>query len=132
MTTETALDQQVSIHVLRSVEEDPTVGDAAAPADNLFCSALISVRWKHIHPKASSSGMPSFAREICLGVVYTQLLLLQRGRASDTNSRAVVQLVFFSTFGQFLRGLVARQVGFYLLVCGNLMLSGEHGIRLPG
>ena len=128
MTTETALDQQVSIHVLRSVEEDPHGWDAAAPADNLFLQRPY-LRALEAHPPKGIQFRYAIIRQgnMPLGVVYTQLLYFNGAESIRYQQSSGRPACFFSTFGQFLRGLVARQVGFYSLVCGNLMLSGEHG-----
>lgn len=36
-------------------------------------------------------------------------------------------ICFFNAFGRYLKSLVASKVEFNTLVCGNLMLTGEHG-----
>lgn len=131
MITETALKQQITIQVLRSVEDDPQGWDSAAPADNLFLQRAY-LQQLELHPPHGIQFRYAILRkgDQPIGVVYTQLLYFNGAesiRYQQSSGRAVC---FFSTFGQFLRGLVARQVGFYSLVCGNLMLSGEHGFAI--
>ncbi len=121
-------DQLISIDILRSISEDIPGWEAALTGDNLFLKqAYLSVLEKH-PPKGvqfryaiiRQGGEP-------IGVVYAQILYFNGAESIRYQQSSGPTACFFSTFGQFLRGLVARQVGFYSLVCGNLMLSGDHG-----
>lgn len=128
VTTFQSTHQQISIDILRSISDDATGWDAATSRDNLFLQqAYLSVLEQH-PPKGlqfryaiiRQGGEP-------IGVVYAQVLYFNGAESIRYQQASGPTACFFSTFGQFLRGLVARQVGFYSLVCGNLMLSGDHG-----
>lgn len=122
----------VSFTVLRSVNDAPEAWDQAAPPDNLFLQRPYLTALETSPPK----GMGFRYAIVYLdgrpwGVVYAQLLDFQGAESLRYAPSSTYPACFFSTFGQFLRGLVARQVEFTSLVCGNLMLSGEHGFAIP-
>lgn len=120
--------QSVTIDILRSVNDDPIAWDQGVSADNLFLQRpYLSVLEQH-PPKGLQFRYAIIRRGgEPIGVVYGQVLYFNGAESIRYQQASGPTACFFSTFGQFLRGLVARQVGFYSLVCGNLMLSGHHG-----
>lgn len=65
-----------------------------------------------------------------VAAIYGQVQYFQGAESIRYHRQGPPPRCFFQTFGQHLKGLVARQVGFNTLVCGNLMLSGAHGYAL--
>lgn len=62
-----------------------------------------------------------------VGIVYTQILYFNGGESIRYYNGQAAPRCFFQALGKNIKGLVARQVGFNTLICGNLMLAGEHG-----
>lgn len=66
-------------------------------------------------------------RDRVVGIVYTQVLYFNGGESIRYYNGQATPRCFFQALGRNIKGLVARQVGFNTLICGNLMLTGEHG-----
>lgn len=64
------------------------------------------------------------------GIVYCQLLAFNGADSIRYHRQSPQPRCFFQTFGQFLKGLVARKVSFRTVVAGNLMLTGHHGYAM--
>ncbi len=120
--------EQVTIDILRSVNDDPSGWDQAVSHNNLFLQRPYLTVLEQFPPKGLQFRYAIIRRGgEPIGVVYGQVLYFNGAESIRYQQASGPTACFFSTFGQFLRGLVARQVGFYSLVCGNLMLSGHHG-----
>lgn len=123
--------QTMNVRVFRSIQECREVWDLASPRDNLFLQSDYLAALEDCPPDGmqfrygilESKGVP-------FGVVYTQVLYFQAGESIRFHSKEGSHRCLFNLFGQYIRSLVARQVSFNTLVCGNLMLSGEHGFYL--
>lgn len=100
----------------------------AAPSDNLFLQVpyLAAVEASPPEGMAFRYAIPMDG-DIPLGVVYLQTIYFDGKQSIRYHRQPAEGRCFFQTFGKFLRGLVARRVGFHTLVCGNLMVSGAHG-----
>ncbi|HMG16008.1 MAG TPA: hypothetical protein VK590_11210 [Saprospiraceae bacterium] len=67
-----------------------------------------------------------------IGLVYFQI---QYFNANDSiaNKESVSSPCFFNTIHNFFKGILVKQVEFNTFVCGNLLLTGEHGFYFkPG
>jgi hypothetical protein len=66
-----------------------------------------------------------FEQQRAIGVAYCQLIDF---KASESISREPIgdNECFFTTLGKHLKEQVAKNIAFHGLVCGNLLLTGEH------
>ena len=128
ITSIQTISQEVRIDILQSVSEDAAGWDAAVQGNNLFLQRPYLTALEKHPPKGVQFRYAIIRQgDEPIGVVYGQVLYFNGAESIRYQQASGPTACFFSTFGQFLRGLVARQVGFYSLVCGNLMLSGDHG-----
>lgn len=117
--------------VFSSIREARPYWEQVVSADRLFLHADYLGALEAAPPRGMQfryavileSGAP-------VAAVYGQVLYFQGAESIRYHRQGPPPRCFFQTFGQHLKGLVARQVGFNTLVCGNLMLSGSHGYAL--
>jgi hypothetical protein len=114
--------------IYRRIHDCRALWTQAAPLDNL----LLQVPYLAAVEAAPPEGMAfryavPMAGDQPLGVVYCQTIYFDGKQSIRYHRHPTEGRCFFQTLGKFLRGLVARQVGFHTLVCGNLMISGAHG-----
>ncbi len=120
--------EDIVIQIYTSIVDCQSAWAEVSPSDNLFLQYdYLAIVEKHppagIHFRYAlvlQCGKP-------VGLVYTQIVYFNGAESIRYHRQMETARCFFHTFGQNLKGLVARQVGFNTLVCGNLMLSGEHG-----
>ncbi len=108
-------------------EEVCNIWSQIAPKDNLF----LGVDYLKILEQAPPVGMKMgyllyFNRQRPVGIALCQIQYFKADQSLklDDNKKTPC---FFNTFARFVRGLVASKVEFNTLVCGNLLLTGEHG-----
>ena len=119
--------KKLRFEVFDSMSNTPSAWDLAAPTDNIFLQRTYLTSLEETPPQ----GM-QFCYTVVydglqvLGVVYGQLKLF---RASDSLQpiEHEKQGCFFDVIGQYLKGALANLVEFETLICGNLLLTGEHG-----
>ena len=63
------------------------------------------------------------------GVALCQLQYFKANQSLNSTEEKTYPC-FFTTFLNFIRGMVVNQVEFNVLICGNLLLTGEHGFYL--
>lgn len=120
-----------SIRVFRSIQDCRKEWSQAAPKDNLFLQPEYLATLEECPPQGMSFRYAILENQgVPFGIVYTQILYFQAGESIRFHTRSGSHRCLFDLFGQYIRSLVARQVAFSTLVCGNLMLSGEHGFYL--
>ena len=120
--------EDIHLQIFTSISDCRVLWEEVAPGDNLFLQYdYLSI--VETYPPAGITFRYAvvFKGEEPLGVVYTQIVYFNGAESIRYHRQMESPRCFFQTFGQNLKGLVARQVGFNTLVCGNLMLSGEHG-----
>ena len=122
-------DFQFSIH--HSVPELPVQWTMAAPENNLF-----------LHPpflKAIETSPPNgmrfcylifYQNEVPIGVAYCQISPFSVGESIQSSDEKDKYPCLVRAFGRIVRNLVAGK-NRNLLVCGNLLLTGEHGFHFP-
>jgi hypothetical protein len=120
------------VEVFRSIDAAGPVWSEMVATGNVFCSRNISVFWRPILPRGMAFRYALVREgEKPIAAVYTQILYFNGGESIRYHRQGPPARCFFQTFGQHIKGLVARQVGFSTLICGNLLLSGAHGYALP-
>lgn len=69
-----------------------------------------------------------YKKDIPIGLAALQTLPFQAEKSiNEPDARDGSDVCFFRAFGRYLKGLVASKVEFTTLVCGNLLITGEHG-----
>lgn len=123
--------KSLTIRVFRSIQDCREHWTSAAPKDNIFLQPEYLATLEECPPYGMSFRYAILEQHgIPFGVVYTQILYFQGGESFRIQAKEGAHRCLFDLFGQYIRSLVARQVAFSTLVCGNLMLSGEHGFHL--
>lgn len=110
-----------------SIESVKTIWDAVAPTNNLFLQTKFLAILEAAPPKGMQMRYLVFFKEgQAEGIAYCQV---QNFKAEDSVKieDGAPSPCFFSTIARNLRGFVAKKVEFYTLLCGNLLLTGEHG-----
>lgn len=112
-----------------SNEWDQVIGDNNILLSSAFLSALESYP-----PKGMDFRYLVVYNEYreAIGIMYFQLQYFNAGQ-SLSNKESATSPCFFSTIHNFLKGILVKQVEFNTFVCGNLLLTGEHGFYFkPG
>ena len=115
------------LRLYSSIEEAAATWAQAAPEDNIFLQTTYLAAIEAAPPKGMEFRYLVFFEENePVGVVLCQIQYFKADESlnfdEDTPSPC-----FFNTFGRYFRGLLASKVEFYTLLCGNLLLTGEHG-----
>ncbi|MEL6635353.1 MAG: GNAT family N-acetyltransferase [Bacteroidota bacterium] len=101
------------------------------PTDNLFLQRDYLEVLENHPPRGMRFAYLLFYHQ--LRPVGLAVLQLQHFRASESlgldQARTEAQRTpcFFTAYGRFLKNFVANRVEFNTMVCGNLLLTGEHG-----
>ncbi|MCB0661534.1 MAG: GNAT family N-acetyltransferase [Saprospiraceae bacterium] len=69
-----------------------------------------------------------YKKEIPVGIAVMQTLPFKADKSlNEPDKRDGTDACFFRAFGRYLKGLVASKVEFTTLICGNMLITGEHG-----
>ena len=99
----------------------------AAPADNLFLRDQYLEVLEQNPPEGMSFCYLVFMKnKKPVGVSACQIQYFNIEQ-SINRKESNESPCFFTTIGRYLKGLVASKVEFTTLICGNLLLTGEHG-----
>lgn len=116
------------IRVFHSIRDCTSVWKTLAPDENIFLQYDYLELVEKYPPEGITFRYALVSKDdLPIGIVYTQIIYFNGAESIRYHRQTESARCFFQTFGQNLKGLVARQVEFNTLVCGNLMLSGEHG-----
>jgi hypothetical protein len=118
--------------VFRSIDATGPAWSEMLTSENVFLQPAY-LRLLEAHPPRGMQFRYALVREagIPVAAIYTQIQYFQGGESIRYHRQGPPARCFFQTFGQHIKGLVARQVGFNTLICGNLLLSGAHGYAMP-
>ncbi len=101
------------------------------PADNLFLQRPYLHLLENHPPKGMQFSYLVFYRQ--MEPIGLAVLQLQHFKASESlgldqeKKEEKSTPCFFTAYGRFLKSFVAHRVEFNTMVCGNLLLTGEHG-----
>lgn len=121
----------LNIEIYPSVKSLDGRWDEFARGGNIFLQSSYLLAVEECPPKGMSFRYGVISdRDKVVGIVYTQVLYFNGGESIRYYSGQAAPRCFFQALGRNIKGLVARQVGFNTLICGNLMLTGEHGYKV--
>lgn len=123
--------KSLTVRVFRTIQECREDWAFVSPKHNIFLQPDYLETLEQCPPQGMSFRYAILEDQgVPFGIVYTQILYFQGGESIRFQTKSGTHRCLFDLFGQYIRSLVARQVAFSTLVCGNLMLSGEHGYFL--
>lgn len=124
----------MGIALFHSVQDLPHDWERAQPADNLFLQRPYLTILEENPPIGMKFCYILFYRgQDPIGVALGQL---QHFKASNSLSYQKEEegksktLCFFTAYSRFLKNFLASKMEFNTLVCGNLLLTGEHGFYI--
>ncbi len=110
-----------------SIAEARDLWQVAAPADNLFLRCEYLEVLAQNPPEGMSFCYLVFIKnKKPIGVSACQIQYFNIEQ-SINRKESNQSPCFFTTIGRYLKGLVASKVEFTTLICGTLLLTGEHG-----
>jgi hypothetical protein len=126
----------VSAAFFESASLLPAAWNLTAPGHNLLLHQDYLLALEQNPPKGMRFGYLMFFRQgQPIGVAALQVLHFKADQSlsQDEDVRDGRDTCFFRAFGKYLRSLVASQVEFTTIVCGSLLVTGEHGFYFkPG
>jgi hypothetical protein len=114
--------------VFRSIEAAGRDWDAAAPAANFFLQRPFLAVLEANPPKGMRfSYLIYYKNNDPVGVALCQIQHFNAGETLQQNTTKEREPCFFNSLGKWFKRWVAAKASADLLVCGNLLLSGEYG-----
>lgn len=122
-----------SFQVVTSILNIRELWDSLAPAHNLLLqSAFLGAIETYPPEKMSFRYLVFYKDAQPIGIAYTQIFFIQpaksiqkKSKAEETQSKAC----FLTALKEKFQGWLLRRSEFYLLICGNLLLTGEYGFH---
>ncbi len=115
------------VSILTSIHPVADIWDKIAPDENIFLRSGYLKVVEDNPPKGMGFCYLVFRKDrqaIGLAACQIQYFNVDQSLKQKENESSPC---FFSTIGRYLKGLVASKVEFTTFVCGNLLLTGEHG-----
>ncbi len=110
-----------------SIKEFKDLWDQSAPKDNIFLQATYLEILENNPPDGMSFCYLLFRKDKeIVGVAIGQIQYFNIEQSLNIKENEASPC-FFNTIGRYLKGLVASKAEFTTLICGNLLLTGEHG-----
>ncbi len=120
-----------SFQLFSSVEELPSDWKLAAPSDNIFLHQPYLTALEASPPSGMRfSYLIFYQNQAPIGVAYCQISPFSVGESIQSDEEKEKYPCLIRAFGRIVRNLVAGK-NRNLLVCGNLLLTGEHGYHFP-
>ena len=118
-----------SVEIYASIQDVSPVWEGAAPINDLFLQrSYLRLLEKHPPEGMQFCYLVFYREKRPVGVALGQIQHFRADQSinleEDKKSNGPC---FFTAFANYLRGLFAKQVEFKTLICGNLLLTGEHG-----
>ncbi len=125
--TKSATEVAFRYEVYNSMANTPVEWDLAAPSENIFLQRIYLTALEHARPEGMQFCYTLvWQGDTVCGVVYGQLKLFKASNSLQT-TETDENKSFFKVVGNCVKNLVVNLVEFNTLVCGNLLLTGEHG-----
>ena len=118
------------VAIYHSINEIPEDWDLAQPENNLFLQRSYLTVLEENPPFGMRFCYLLFYRKqdvVGLAVCQLQHFKASRSLGFEQEKEADKTPCFFTAYSRFLKNLVASKVDFNMMVCGNLLLTGEHG-----
>ncbi|MEM9820007.1 MAG: GNAT family N-acetyltransferase [Bacteroidota bacterium] len=117
-----------TVYFFNSIKEVPADWDTIAPKNNLFLQKNYLQLLEEHPPKEMRFGYLLFYwQDQPIGLAIGQVQFFKADRSLNKEQQKTPG--FFNTFARHLKEMVASRVEFITLVCGNLLLTGEHGFH---
>ena len=115
---------EIEVYLCRSISDIPTeVWNASAPQDNIFLQKDYLEVLENNPPTGMQFGYLLFIHQKQFaGVALCQLQYFKANQSLNSSEEKPYPC-FFTTFLNFIRGMVVNQVEFNVLICGNLLLK---------
>ncbi|MEM8906890.1 MAG: GNAT family N-acetyltransferase [Bacteroidota bacterium] len=111
-----------------SMKEVPNDWDQIAPADNLFLQrTYLQLLEDHPPTEMRFCYFLFYRNRQVVGLAIGQIQYFKADRSLSKEHQKTPG--YFNTFARYLKEMVASRVEFITLVCGNLLLTGEHGFH---
>ncbi|MFT4663086.1 MAG: hypothetical protein ACI9RM_001422 [Ulvibacter sp.] len=115
------------IVVVSSIDEMPALWEQAAPEGNIFLGRNYLQALEHNPPENMNFCYILYRKkDKPIGVAACQIQRFNVDKGLN-QKESEASPCFFTVIGRFLKGLVASKVEFTTFVCGNILLTGEHG-----
>ena len=120
-----SLEEDIEVHLFRDIKSVPDSWDQLAPMENLFLQrTYLEVLEKFPPDKMQFAYLLFFENKNPVGIAIAQIQLFQ---ATQNIQEDKTDAGLLGKIGHFVKEKVAKKISFYTLVCGNLLLTGEHG-----
>lgn len=120
-----SLGNDTDVHLYRTMEAVPEAWDQLAPKQNLFLQRSYLAVLENFPPTEMQFAYLLFYQQNePVGIAIAQIQLF---RANQNIQEEKEDAGLLGRIGNFVKEKVAEKISFYTLVCGNLLLTGEHG-----
>lgn len=118
-----------SVSYASSIRKVAIPWDEVAPADNVYLQRSYLTALEESPPQRMHFGyLVFYKKDRPVGVAVLQVMPFRADRSlNEIDHQKGDALCFFRAFGKYLKSLVASKVEFSALICGNLLVTGEHG-----
>ena len=122
-----SLNKGFSVAFFESIKEIAALWDQLSPTDNIFLRSQYLQILEQNPPEGMTFGYLLFQKnKTIVGLAVCQIQYFNIEQSLNLKE-STVSPCFFNTIGRYLKGLVAAKVEFTTMICGNLLLTGEHG-----
>lgn len=116
-----------SIQVSACIADVAMQWDKAAPADNIFLQSRYLQALEQFPPeKMSFQYGVVYYHQDPVGVIYAQRFHVNLDE-SNQNTEAPTSACILRTIGRAFKKWILRRADYNIIICGNLLLTGEHG-----
>lgn len=120
-----SLGAATEIRLFREMKTVPDTWDHLAPKDNIFLQRTYLQTLEDFPPEGMAFAYLIFyGKNKPIGIAIAQI---QMFRANENIQDGKDRDGLFTRLGNYVKEKVAEKINFYTLVCGNLLLTGEHG-----
>jgi len=120
-----SLGEDINVELYRNMETVPEIWDQLAPRQNLFLQRTYLELLEKFPPlEMQFAYLLFYQQKRPVGIAIAQIQLF---RANQNIQEEKEQAGLLGRIGNFVKDKVAEKISFYTLVCGNLLLTGEHG-----
>ncbi|MEZ4950934.1 MAG: hypothetical protein R2784_16360 [Saprospiraceae bacterium] len=121
-------DQQYSMVFVSSIEEIREEWSLISAPASYFLSDTYLKSLENNPPAHMEFGyLMFFHKDVPVGIAAMQTLPFKADKSINDDPNDGSDVCFFRAFGRYLKGLVASKVEFTTLICGNMLITGEHG-----
>ncbi len=121
-------DTGYKFRIFKSINELPTDWEAAQPPHNTYLHRPILSTIEEAPPKGITPCYLVFYKNISpVGVAYCQVTNFKTDQNVQDKDGSKEKPALLKSITSSVKGYLARQFEYNLLVCGNLLFTGEHG-----